>query len=362
MIHTPPSFSAGLQSKIDLLAARRKKIRLGKIEFASPLLLAPMAAIGNAPFRLLMQDLGAGGTVSELVSCHGINYNNDKTHEMLRIDEREKTVGLQLFGEDPEAMAKASALAQSKGPKFVDINMGCPVKKVVQKGGGSALLKDPEALYPYLRAIKKELSIPLSIKIRTGWDHDNLSASRVMEVAKDCGVEWVAIHGRTRSQGYSGKANWDYIEQLAKKNWLPLIGNGDLHTPEMVRAKMSETDCQALMIARGCLRNPFIFLQAYVEDGEEIKFSAQNYFEVLERYRHYVFESISHERARSIQLRKLIVWFTSGFPHAASFRQKAFGSPTLDEVWDETRRYFDLLGDKVKFIDPNEAFMTAGDG
>ena len=163
-------FSKTLQDKIVRAKARMTPTKLGNVEFASPLLLAPMSAICNAPFRRLMEDLGAGGTVSELISCHGINHGNLRTRNMLKLDPHEKNVGLQLFGEDPKAMALAAKVDNDHNPKFIDINMGCPVKKVVSKGGGSALLKDTSALGNFFATIKKELTIPLTIKIRTGWE------------------------------------------------------------------------------------------------------------------------------------------------------------------------------------------------
>jgi nifR3 family TIM-barrel protein len=200
-----------------------------------------------------MEDLGAGGTVSELISCHGINYGNHRTLEMLKIHPLERNVGIQLFGEDGESMAKAAEVAESYGPKFIDINMGCPVNKVVTKGGGSALLKEVQNLAPMFEKIRSRLKIPLSIKIRTGWDSTSLNADEVLNIAHNSGIEWVAIHGRTRTQQYTGLANWNYIEGLTEKKKLPLIGNGDLHHPYGVSERLQNTSCEALMIARGAL-------------------------------------------------------------------------------------------------------------
>ena len=234
-------FTEGLQKKIDELKNRRPKIKLGSIPFDSPLLLAPMSAICSSPFRLLMEDLGAGGTVSELISCHGINYGNEKTRQMLRIDSREKNIGIQLFGEEKEAMARAALGAQEFEPGFIDINMGCPVRKVVKKGGGSALMRDTESLGGFFSSMKKVLEIPLTIKIRTGWDDDSINASEVIHIAKEEGVEFVAVHGRTRTQGYKGHANWDLLETLATTSPLPIIGNGDLHSAHSVKKRMLAT-------------------------------------------------------------------------------------------------------------------------
>ncbi|MBL7664591.1 MAG: tRNA dihydrouridine synthase DusB [Bacteriovoracaceae bacterium] len=354
-------FSKNLQDKIDILKNRQTPIKLGSVAFSSPLLLAPMASICNWPFRLLMEDLGAGGTVSELISCHGINYDNKKTHEMLRVDPREKNVGIQLFGEDPKAMALAAKIAEGHGPKFIDINMGCPVKKVVTKGGGSALLKNPQGLSEFLTTIKEAISIPLTIKIRTGWDQDQVNADEIIKVAHDSGVEFVAIHGRTRAQQYTGQANWNYIEELAANCPLPLIGNGDLHQAHQVKERLSKTLCQALMLARGPLRNPFIFLEAADVDNH-FNFTASDYWEITQRLYQYICEGFQDERHRLVQIRKLIVWFTGGFPHATQFRGHAFTSQNLDEVMRLTEDYFLSLNQISKRINHDEAFMTSGHG
>ena len=315
------SFSPQLQSKINDLLPNRESITLGNVNFDSPLLLAPMAGICTPPFRLLMEDLGAGGTVSELISCHGINYENKKTLDMLKIDEREKNVGIQLFGEDGESMAKAAKVAIRSNPKFIDINMGCPVKKVVSKGGGSALLKDLDTLGVFFNKVKSSIDIPLSIKIRTGWDEEDINADKIEKIARNEGIEWVAIHGRTRAQQYNGSADWEYIEGLSKEVRLPLIGNGDLHQPHQVSQRLKNTNCDALMIARGCLRNPFIFLESYSDNDQTRNslFKGSDYWEVIDRLYQYTCDTYENERMRLVQVRKLIVWFAAGFPGAINY-------------------------------------------
>lgn len=354
-------FSPELQRKIETLASKRQAIMLGSVHFDSPLILAPMAGICTPPFRLLMEDLGAGGTVSELVSCHGINHGNDRTMKMLKIDPRERNIGLQLFGEEPDAMAQAAKVAQEFNPKFIDINMGCPVRKVVTKGGGSALLREPKKLIPYLTAIKEVLDVPLSIKIRTGWDEDSINADEIVKIATDLEIEWVAVHGRTRAQSYTGFANWDYLEKLAEDSALPIVGNGDLHQPHQVRERMSQTACKAVMIARGCLRNPFIFLESYAEESDP-KFEGSDYFEVIERLEEYTAQTYDNPRIKLIQMRKLIVWFAAGFPGAAKFRSKMFQCPDLPDSMKIAEDYYLSLGNSAKFIDYNEVFMNGGHG
>ena len=355
-------FSPELQSKIDSCLAHQKKLSIGDIDLSSNLILAPMAGICTPPFRLLMEDLGAGATVSELISCHGINYGNKKTLEMLKIDDREENVGIQLFGEDAESMAQAAKVALKSNPKFIDINMGCPVRKVVTKGGGSALLRDPEKLAPFFNAVKKSIPIPLTIKIRTGWDSDSLNADIIANIAKNEGVEWVAVHGRTRTQQYTGLADWDYIESLASDVSIPIIGNGDLHRTYQVVGKAKRTNCKALMIARGSLRNPFIFLESLLPDLEQLNFLGEDYWEIIERLYNYVCETYENERARVVQMRKLVVWFAAGFPGAAKFRSNMFSCQDLDGSLKHAQEFYLGLKSSPKHIDYSENFMTSGHG
>lgn len=361
MTSTPPPFSAELQAKIDCLKALKRPINLGKVGFSSNLLLAPMSGICHSAFRLFMQDLGTGGSVSEFVSCHGINYENKKSNEMLYVDPREKNVGIQLFGEDGLSLAKAAEKAQEKGAEFIDLNMGCPVRKVVTKGGGSALLKDPAILPSLFKEIKKAITVPFTIKIRTGWDDNDLNADKIIQIAHDAGIEMVSIHGRTRSQQYTGKADWDYIESIKKNSPLPLIGNGDLHSPEQVRKKLKETHCEAVMIARGCLRSPFIFLES-LDEKNEIHFSAQDHFEALKRYQHYVEERFAEGRPRAIQIKKAAVWFAAGLPFAAKFRTKLFQTDDLNDVMKQCEDYYMGPANQIKSINFSEVFMQGGHG
>lgn len=358
-------FSSELTKKIEYLKLKRTKTKLGSIDFDSKLILAPMAGICNIPYRLLMEDLGAGGTVSELISCHGINFKNDRTLNMLKIHKREKNIGIQLFGEDAEDMALAAEFTEDYKPKFIDINMGCPVRKVVTKGGGSALLKDAKALGPYLETIKKKMKVPLTIKIRTGWDTDQINADEVINVAYNSGVDFVAIHGRTRAQQYTGKADWSYLEKLKHKAPLPLIGNGDLHHPVAVHNRLTHTKMDALMIARGALRNPFIFLESFDADFLESKksnFLGRDYFEVIKKLEEYTLDTFDESRIALVQLRKLCVWFAAGFPGAAKYRSVVFKAKDLKDTMKLTEDFFMGLEKRQKFIDYNETFMTSGHG
>ncbi len=355
-------FSNELQSKIDLLSSRKTPIKMGEISFSGRLFLAPMASICNAPFRLLMEQLGAGGTVSELISCHGINHGNQKTMDMLRIDKAEKNVGIQLFGEDTESMAIAAQKACEFSPKFIDINMGCPVRKVVTKGGGSALMQDPSKLGKFFAGVKKAINVPLTIKIRTGWDEQSINALEIINIANSEGVEMVAVHGRTRSQQYRGHANWELLESLATESPLPLIGNGDLHSAKIVKERLQKTNCEALMLARGPLRNPFIFLESFIKDDEDIIFDSKDYLEVIKTYYDYLSNFTEREKTLSVQMKKHIVWFAAGFPNTAKFRSRIYQTKELNDVMNLTEDYFLSVGSRNKQLNLDEPFMTGGHG
>ena len=352
-------FSSKLQEKINQAKKKQPPVTLGSVIFSSPLLLAPMSGICNAPFRLLMEELGAGGTVSELISCHGINHGNERTRQMLKIDSREKNIGLQLFGENAPAMAQAALRACESGPRFIDINMGCPVRKVVSKGAGAALLEKTHTLGTFFSIIKKAIPLPLSIKIRTGPTAGTLTAGEIIHIAKEEGVEFVAIHGRTRTQQYKGLADWDYLEKLAYKSPLPLIGNGDLHSPMAARKRLAKTHCMALMLARGPLRHPFIFLEAL---DDSLEFYPEDYFEVIKRLFCLLAEHHASEHRLLVQLRKHIVWMASGFCDSSSFRRKIFQTLLANEVMKLSEDYFLSLEKKTKILNYSQDFMRGGHG
>ncbi len=356
-------FSAALNQKIAHLEKRRTACRLGGPHFKSPLILAPMAAICNAPFRLLMQLLGAGGTVSELISCHGINHRNERTLNMLKLHPREKRVGIQLFGEDALAMGRAAAFVEETSkPDFIDLNLGCPVKKVVSRGGGSALLQDPSQLGRYFAQIKKQITIPLTVKIRTGWDVNSINADEILKIAKEEGLSFVAVHGRTRSQQYTGSADWIYLESLAALEIIPVLGNGDLHSPTLVRDKLEHSNCNGLMLARGALRHPFIFLESFLNDDEPSPFQGLDYWEILVYLQELMKEEFQCERHVLVQLRKIAVWFASGLPKAANFRSQVFQSDNLQDCLRIIQRFFVEECGHHKAIDYEDGFMMGGHG
>jgi nifR3 family TIM-barrel protein len=240
--------------------------------------------------------------------------------------------------------------------------MGCPVRKVVTKGGGSALLREPKKLASFFSTIKKNLSIPLSIKIRTGWDETNINADEIINVAHNEGIEFVAIHGRTRTQQYKGKADWNYLEKISSNSPLPVIGNGDLNAKNDIIRRLHTTHCQALMIGRAALRNPFIFLEGIQEEGDETTFSAQDIFEVSERLFSHLRNTVDRERVLLVQMRKHLIWLAAGYKNVSHFRNELFRTDNIEDIQQISQEYFLSLGPAQKSIKDSQSFMMGGHG
>ncbi len=328
----------------------------------NPFLLAPMAGITDLVFREFMRKQGAGIVISELISANGLLYNSEKTRQMMRFSEEERPVGIQIFGERTDALVNAAQYIEQIGADFVDLNLGCPVKKVVTKGAGSALLREPLKLKEMLRAIKKEINIPLTIKIRTGWDQNQRNADEIIQVAYDEGVTWVAIHGRTRSQGYNGLADWEYIKEVKQKSPLPIIGNGDITTPQKAVDRLNESGCDGVMIGRGSLKNPWIFSQAQ-------KLWKENHPETLSReylplflYLREKSEENFDERTTTLVLRKLSSWYSAGLPGAAEFRRSIFTARGLDETWSSIENFYSPIRPEMLSDTSHDAFLMGGHG
>lgn len=329
----------------------------------NPFVLAPMAAITDHPFRTFMKKKGAGVVVSELVSATGIDYNNQKTLRLMGYDEVQRPVAIQIFGEEPEVMARAAQVVEQKGADFVDINFGCPVPKVVKKGAGSAALKDLSHLTEVVRATVKAVSIPVTIKIRTGWDAQSINSHEVVKIAYNEGVSWVAIHGRTRAQGYEGQANWDYIAEVKAQAKLPIIGNGDILTAEEAVFRLKSSGCDGVMIGRGCLKNPFIFMDSLAiyqnrEPDRTIRRDLATLFAdlMLEIEKH------SDERVAGIQMRKFAAWFSTGYTGSSNFRKNIFQSKDNQEVMRMTLDFFASITQSQQEDTRHEPFLMGGHG
>ena len=327
----------------------------------NPFVLAPMAGITDCAFRSFMKSMGASVVVTELVSANGLKYSSEKTKKIMQFTEDQRPIGIQIFGEDLDCLSDAALICQDMGADFVDLNFGCPVPKVVKKGAGSAVLKDLNLLRRVIQAAKKQIQIPLTIKIRTGWDENNRNASEVCQIAYEEGVTWVAIHGRTRSKGYSGLADWDYIREVKQNSKIPIIGNGDIVTPEMANERLLESGCDAVMIGRGCLKNPWIFLESLnLRESTKANFE-KDHGKVLE----ILFEKLnqySEERIIGLQVKKFATWFSAGYPESSQFRKNVFQFKDKHEIFNFAKDYFENLKGFSQQDTSSEDFLMGGHG
>ena len=325
----------------------------------NPYWLAPMAGITDVVFRELMDEMGAGVLISELVSAKGLLYNSDKTKKLMRIHPRPRTImGIQLFGESAEDIITAAKIVQEEGADFIDLNLGCPVKKVVKKGCGAALMRDPGFLETFLYQIKRGIDLPLTVKMRTGWSEEELTIHECVRAAANAGCEWVVIHGRTRTQGYEGRADWDLIREVKAKAKIPIIGNGDIRNAAKARQCLQEAGVDAVMIGRGALRNPWIFLECRGEYGRNSLSSIELLSRYLEKLRRFY-----DTRITLILLRKFSTWLAFGYPGAAAFRRSMFQLSTVKEVWECAEKFFQNAAHlPPPRFDEEEAFMMGGHG
>ncbi len=327
-----------------------------------PFLLAPMAGITDSIFRFFMKKQGAGIVTSELVSANGLLHNNEKTKKMMDFFEEERPVGIQVFGQEPKALIQAAQYVEQLGADFVDINLGCPVKKIVRGGAGAALLKEPEKLMKILRGIKKTITIPLTIKIRTGWDQQSLNALDIVHLAHNEGVTWVTIHGRTRSQAYTGKADWEYIAKVKAGSPLPIIGNGDITSADQAVGLLENSGCDGVMIGRGCLKNPWIFQQSLkLWKNREVNVVSWNYLPLFQ-FIHLHGEKLPDKKSLGLLLKKLAIWYSSGLPGASEFRKSVFSARGLDETLNSIADYYSDLHPKMRKDTSHQAFLMGGHG
>ncbi|MFN8846356.1 MAG: tRNA dihydrouridine synthase DusB [Bdellovibrionales bacterium] len=328
----------------------------------NPFVLAPMAGITDHAFRSFMRALDAGVVVTELVSSHGIQYKSDRTLSLMSFDETQRPIGIQLFGEEPEIVAHAAQVAEEAGADFIDLNFGCPVPKVVKKGAGSAMLKDLPAMQKMLSATVKAVKIPVTIKIRTGWDSTLRNAQEVCRLAADEGITWVAIHGRTRAQGYSGWADWDYISEVKNNSPLPVLGNGDIHTPEQAVQRLKSSGCDGVLIGRGSLKNPFIFFDALrLWKGQEKSKEKRLFTQVFKKLFEYL-QLHCEPHLVGIQLKKFAAWYSTGYPGASAFRREIFQTQDVAQTLEKTLSFFESISTYDQEDTSREEFLMGGHG
>lgn len=299
-----------------------KKLQIGNVTLENNLILAPMAGVTDLPFRLLCKEQGAGLLCMEMVSAKAILYKNKNTEELLTIDARENPVSLQLFGSDPDIMSEIAKQIEERPFDILDINMGCPVPKVVNNGDGSALMKNPKLAGEIIEKTAKAIRKPVTVKIRKGFDDTCINAVEMAHIAQESGAAAVAVHGRTREQYYSGKADWDIIRKVKEAVSIPVIGNGDILSAEDVIAMEEKTGCDGFMIARGAEGNPWIFRQIlhYFQTGEQLK--KPDFIEVTEMLLRHARMQIAckGEYTGMREIRKHAAWYTSGYRNSAKLR------------------------------------------
>ena len=299
-----------------------KQLTIGNVTLDNCYVLGPMAGVTDLPFRLLCKEQGAGLLCMEMVSAKAILYKNRNTESLLEIDPRENPVSLQLFGSDPEIISTIAHQIEERPFDILDLNMGCPVPKIVNNGEGSALMKNPKLAGEIIRRTVRAIDKPVTVKIRKGFDDEHINAVEMAKIAEDAGAAAVAVHGRTREQFYSGKADWDIIRQVKEAVSIPVIGNGDLLTAEDVIAMEEQTGCDGFMIARGAQGNPWIFRQIlhYFETGEHLaKPTIEEVTQMILRHARMMLE-FKGEYIGIREIRKHAAWYTAGYPNSARLR------------------------------------------
>ncbi|MGN0328543.1 MAG: tRNA dihydrouridine synthase DusB [Lachnospira sp.] len=309
-------------------------MKIGNVNIETNISLGPMAGVTDLPFRLLCKEMGCGLVYTEMVSAKAILYNNKNTEELLKTEELERPVAVQLFGSDPEIMADIAKRMEERPFDIIDVNMGCPVPKVVNNGEGSALLKNPLLVGKIVETMAKAVSKPVTVKIRTGFDEDSINAPEIAHIIQESGGAAVAVHGRTRQQYYSGKADWSVIKQVKDRVSIPVIGNGDIRSGQDAVKIMKETGCDGVMIGRGAQGNPWIFKQVkeYIDSGTIIeKPSTSEVAEMIIRHCKMLCE-FKGEYTGIREMRKHFAWYTAGIKHAAALRNEVNKVTTFSEL------------------------------
>jgi tRNA-dihydrouridine synthase B len=307
-------------------------MKLGNLQFDPPLVLAPMSGITDYPFRRLAREMGCGLVVTEMVSAEGLLR---KGESFLKIEEDEHPIFVQVFGSNPEVLAEAAKAVEAMGADAIDINMGCPAQQVVESGAGVDLMRFPEKVKGILTKVRSEVKGLLTIKIRSGWDEGHINAVEISKLAEDCGVGAIAIHPRTKIQGFHGRADWSVIGEVKRAVHLPVIGNGDVNTPFLAKRMLEETGCDGVMIGRGALGNPWIFSGRPSGSLEEKISMIHHHFSLIQNY--YGEKNSAH------QIRKHLYWYTKGLPNCASFHSRLSHLKEKEALFEAIHSYFESI-------------------
>ena len=309
-------------------------LKIGNVELPNPLILAPMAGVTDLPFRFLCREQGAGMVCMEMVSAKAVSFHNKNTEKLMQTSPGEHPVSLQLFGSEPDIISEIAREIEERPFDILDLNMGCPVPKIVGNGEGSALMREPKLVEAIVSKTVRATKKPVTVKIRKGFDEDHVNAVEIAKIAEASGAAAVAIHGRTREQYYAGQADWDIIRQVKEAVKIPVIGNGDVDSPQKAKELLTETGCNGIMIGRAARGNPWIFHQilTYLETGElEEKPSMETVREMILRHARMQVE-YKGDYTGIREMRKHVSWYTTGYPHSARLRARINSVESLGEL------------------------------
>ncbi len=318
----------------------------------NPVVLAPMAGICNHAYRKIIKEMNCGYMVAEMVSDKALMYENKKTQDMLYMTDFERPIGQQIFGSDKESFVIAAKyIYEHMHPDIIDINMGCPVPKVaVSAQAGSALLKNPEKVREIVEAVVSSVPIPVTVKIRSGWNENSINAVEIAKICEEVGASAITVHPRTRSQGYSGKADWNIIREVKQNVSIPVIGNGDITSCYDAKRMLDETGCDAIMIGRGVLGNPWLIKECvdYLEKGIEPKtVTIPEKIEMIRHHLSYLLETKPYKVAM-LEIRSHAAWYLKGLPHGKELKQEIFKTTTKEELFMLLEKYEETLGGRYE--------------
>jgi nifR3 family TIM-barrel protein len=321
--------------------------KIGNIEIKNQIVLAPMAGISNTSYRKIIKSMGAGLIYAEMVSDKAITYGNEKTYELLKMTDYERPIAQQIFGSDKESfIIAAKKVEELMHPDIIDINMGCPVPKVALRAqAGSALLKDPNKVYEIVSSVVKAVKVPVTVKIRSGWDENHINAVEIAKKCEEAGASAITIHARTRSQGYSGKADWNIIKQVKEAVKIPVIGNGDVTTCYLAKQMLEETKCDAVMIGRGVLGNPWLIKECieYLETGKEpIPVTIEEKINMMKKHYELLRED-KNEKVALLEIRSHVIWYLKGLPDSKIMKDKICHCKTSKEIFNCIDEYYNII-------------------